>query len=159
MIFLDDITQAVNECLVTAFPKPYVIYREMEPQGFKRPSLYIDPLEFTAKPANISMLEVTAAVSIVCFPETDEHGVSKNSDLAEMQEKVLSLFHATALPVKDRHLTIHAASGEIFNDAASVVIETTYLTEKEEDSGEPEYEIMENISIKIRSDYNGTSKH
>lgn len=148
MIFLQDISLAINQRIVTVFPKPYVIYREMALEDkFKRPSIYIDPLAFEMKPANRHTLKVDAAFSIVCFPAVNEFQVSENEELINMQQKIARLFYKTALSVQDRMLTISVAAGEIFADAATVTLETTFFTPNFK---EESVESMTNIYTQIR---------
>lgn len=141
MLSLKDIKLAINEKLLSEFPKIEIQSTDIK-EGFKRPSFFVK-FDYSSKTDYRFVFERRLTVRIYYFP-SDRY--QYDIEVIEMQEDIEKLFYL-GLQVKDRYLKIeNDIQSELVDGVLIVSFDLSYY---DSSYTEPEQEKMEEL------EYNG----
>jgi len=126
MISIETIISAAEDLVAGQFSSDEK-YRNLTPRDFKRPSFLFEGGPVKTAPAGISLLEVTATITITIFVEVDAY---HNSHIQELEQRMMSvkeLFAVGYLRVGDRALHVINTDGNYQFDFATVQVTLNYL--------------------------------
>jgi hypothetical protein len=127
-----------------------VIYIDLVPKDFARPSLLIETAKIFEEPANCQTVRRTEEFILTVFSEINEFSNAETRRLLELQDDVLNLFRAGFLPVKDRNLGIKTGIGRRDWGMASITLNFEYFDIKDEtpDNTPPVETVETEVAVK-----------
>ena len=128
---LFDVLQSLCDHIKTQFPA-CPIYIMQVPQGFKRPSFYVNLVGFSDRDLCRDGLRRQAGCEVVHFAQQDAKGVVNPVKQFAAYEQLMRIFQQQALPVKDRFLKITRVDGSTRDSEVYLTISFEYTFTPEE---------------------------
>ena len=110
----------------------YPIYIMQVPQGFKRPSFYVNLVGFSDRDLCRKGLRRQAVFEVIHFAQQDAKGVVNPLTQFAAYEQLMRIFQQQALPVKDRFLKITRVDGSTRDSEVYLTISFEYTFTPEE---------------------------
>lgn len=135
---------------IRAIWKDTVVYQNVMPKNFERPSFYVEMVEFSMRqeagsPASVSRL---GKFRIVAFEAIDEYHNSQVSDLDTKLDRLAGIFAVGYLAVEDRALHSGVEKGQILStDAAELVVSFSWLEDLADYAEIPAAPPIEHVAI------------
>jgi hypothetical protein len=143
MLTMDDITKAINGLIAERYPDD-LVYVNLLPKDFARPSTLIEFESVERKPASRWTVEVKASFLVTCFVGTDEHYQSDTEALSDRQSRIMSQFACGYLSVGDRRLEVQSAYGGMDFTESTVSLKLEYFDDTDDGMKLP---LMESVDI------------
>lgn len=148
-----DVSESIAAVLAKQWPDR-IIYRDVCPAKFKRPSFFIQCVKTSLTPENRALSRYQADYLLTQFDEKDDYYEVSAERLLEEQVQVLALFSAPVLEVRGRFPSVTAVAGEGRDpDAAFVTIHAewvgpsaAYLAEQATQAADAQ--MMEDFSVR-----------
>ena len=135
MITGTQILNGLNLALATLTKRP--VYRDALPEGFERPSCFIELTERSETRAAASLIEVTQKLCVTCIGALDADGNADTDALETAADHVRALLDAGFLRVGDRALhTEEVTRVRDREDGIRVTAVLHYFDETPGDTGE-----------------------
>ena len=120
-----DVLQSICDHVKSRFPT-HPIYIMQVPQGFKRPSFYVNLVGFSDRDLCKDGLRRQAVFEVVYFAQQDAKGVVNPVIQLAAYEKLMQVFQKQSLPVKDRFLKITRVDGSTRDSEVYLTISFEY---------------------------------
>jgi hypothetical protein len=120
-----NILEAICDHVKAAFPD-YPIYIMQVPQGFKRPSFYVNLIGFSDRDLCMNGLRRQAAFEVVYFAQQDAKGITNPVTQLAVFEQLMQIFQVQSLPVQDRFLKITRVDGSTRDSEVYLTISFEY---------------------------------
>ena len=128
---LFDVLQSLCDHIKTQFPT-CPIYIMQVPQGFKRPSFYVNLVGFSDRDLCRKGLRRQAVFEVIHFAQQDAKGVVNPVKQFAAYEQLMRIFQQQALHVKDRFLKITRVDGSTRDSEVYLTISFEYTFTPEE---------------------------
>lgn len=126
MLSVKEIVDAVNRLVVRQYPDR-TVYRDVCPEQFERPSIFIRPDERSIQSESVTGVSVTQSVLIQMIDQVDEHyEASTNRLYGECESIVNALLVRGVLDAADRHLTVDQVTVSRALDVADILLTVRY---------------------------------
>jgi len=149
---LFNILEAICDKIKLRFPEN-PIYIMQVPQGFKRPSFYVNLVSYSDRDLCKDGLWRKAMFEIVLFAEQDAKGTVSTFKQLMAQQQLTQIFQSQSLQVKDRFLKIDNVYGASRDSEIYLTLSLEYgFTPDKFDGEDPEnnIELMKEFSIKYQ---------
>lgn len=143
---LFNILEAICDHIKTTFTAQ-PIYIMQVPQGFKRPSFYVNLIGFSDRDLCQNGIRRNAAFEIVYFAEQDSKGITNPITQLVAFERLMKIFQQQSLPVQDRHLKITRVDGSTRDSEVYLAVSFEYAFTPDLDGGEAE--LMRQLNAKF----------
>lgn len=145
MITLQNIIDEVNLLLIAKYPK-LAVYINRVPEGFKRPSFFIELIDASSESMNKDMLLEKVFLRVMYFSQDDEYGVSDSIDKNMVLSNIVHTFRKGYIKIDDRALCVAVESGSV-DDEVIVDLRFEYIENRLREDEEPIYEKVGEIII------------
>lgn len=145
MITIMKIINAVNKMLYQAYPDSDFHIQEI-PEGFKRPSFFIDLISDSSKDNNILLTDDKVNIQVVYFAPENEHKIRLKENQLEVYSNIKSLFKKGFVQVEDRAVKIENLEGAPRDNEVYLTIDFSFTEEKPQES--QEYDLIGEIKFK-----------
>ena len=143
-----DVLQSICDHVKSQFPTNS-IYIMQVPQGFKRPSFYVNLVGFSDMDLCKDGLRRQAVFEVVHFAQQDAKGVVNPVIQLAAYEQLMQVFQKQSLPVKDRFLKITRVDGSTRDSEVYLTISFEY-TFTPETAIPVDLELMQKLNIKYQ---------
>ena len=143
---LFSILEAICDHIKLAFPSSS-IYIMQVPQGFKRPSFYVNLIGFSDRDLCQNALSRQAAFEVVYFAEQDAKGITNPVTQLAAFEQLMQIFQVQSLPVQDRYLKITRVDGSTRDNEVYLTVSFEYTFTPDLNKAEPE--LMQQLNAKF----------
>ncbi|WP_313559723.1 phage tail terminator family protein [Ruminiclostridium cellobioparum] len=135
MITIEDIMDAINISLLSAFPE-HSFYIENIPQNFKRPSFYIQLISDTWEDSNRSTTKERSSFQIIYFGTQNAYGITGIAEKSSVYETVKSLFKNGYIPVKNQMIKLSEQGfrAELRENRVNFTVDFEYFNLREENT-------------------------
>lgn len=130
----EDLAEAIAERVAGKWPER-IIYRDVCPENFDRPSFFLQTLECEPEDANASLVSWDAKLLLILYDEKDDHYETSSERLQAIQTEIFRLF-AAPLRVGDRVVLVHAKGVGREPGEAYVELSSSWMDGR--DTGAPE---------------------
>lgn len=145
-----DIIEAICDTIKYRFPD-HPIYIMQMPQGFKKPSFYVNIIGFTDRDLNLNGIKRNMAIEIVYFANQNKQNVVDAVQQLTAFQTLLNIFHGQCITVKDRCPKISKVYSEIRQNEVCLSLNLDYtFTPSKFDDSTTEYELMQNLITKYQ---------
>ena len=145
-----DIIEAICDTIKYRF-HDHPIYIMQMPQGFKRPSFYVNIIGFTDRDLNLNGIKRNMAIEIVYFANQNKQNIVDSVQQLTAFQTLLNIFHGQCITVKDRCPKISKVYSEIRSNEVYLSLNLDYtFTPNTFNDGTTEYELMQNIITKYQ---------
>ena len=145
-----DIIEAICDTIKYRFPDNPIYIMQM-PQGFKRPSFYVNIIGFTDRDLNLNGIKRNMAIEIVYFANQNKQNVVDAVQQLTAFQTILNIFHGQCITVKDRCPKISKVHSEIRSNEVYLSLNLDYtFTPNTFNDGTIEYELMQNLITKYQ---------
>lgn len=130
---MQDIIDAISDILVAKYPDIY-IYDSYQPEGFNRPSFFIELIQETRTDENYNTTAGKIAVQITYFAPVDERHNCDTEKQYSTYEEVMDLF-PHSIKVGSRYYYLDQISGGLTNN--EVVFTLNFTRRSSRPQGNP----------------------
>lgn len=142
---LFNILQSICDHIKVAFPAQ-PIYIMQVPQGFKRPSFYVNLIGFSDRDLCKNGIRRNIAFEIVYFAEQDSKGITNPVTQLVAFERLMQLFQQQSLQAQDRHLKITRVDGSTRDSEVYLTVSFEYAFTP--DLSDDTAELMRQLNVK-----------
>lgn len=149
---LFDMIEAICDNIKLRFPANPIYIMQM-PQGFKRPSFYVNLVGFSDRDLCKNGLRRKVIFDVVYFAGQDAKGIVNTVQQFTAYQRLIQIFQGQSLQVKDRYLKITGVDGSPRDAEVYLTIsfEYTFTPDVFEDlDPEENIEIMNQLLLKYQ---------
>ena len=143
---LFNILESICDHIKTAFPAQ-PIYIMQVPQGFKRPSFYVNLIGFSDRDLCQNGIRRNVAFEIIYFAEQDSKGITNPVTQLVAFERLMKIFQQQSLPVQERYLKITRVDGATRDSEVYLAVSFEYAFTP--DLNKDEAELMQQLNAKF----------
>lgn len=124
------------------------IYINDVPQGFSRPSFYVELVDFVDTDFNLGTMDRRATFEIIYFAPVNSRGLTDKMKQHAVYMNMASIFSEHSLAVKDRYIKIVSKSGNLTDSEAHLTLNFEYSIDNDCVSEDDLYELMSQLQSK-----------
>lgn len=145
-----ELAEAVAEVLSARWPER-VVYRDVCPAEFERPSFFLYVAAAEPTDANADLIRWTAELRLIIYDQKDDHYETSSERLLAVQAEVFRLL-SVPIPVGDRRIKVNAKGdgrdpGEAYASLAATWLDARNGVLEAEQATQP----MESIYVTFRA--------
>lgn len=149
MITILNIIDAINDLLLTKYPE-YTHYIEEIPQGFERPSFYIQAVTDSWQDANRATTIENPSFQVVYFANVDAHNLSSVSERLGVYSAVKNLFKPGYVMTEGKAIKLaeNGFKGEIRDNEVFFTLDFEYFEDRPRN--EVDYPLAAEVKVNIK---------
>lgn len=144
-----DLADAVAERIGERWPRR-LVYRDVCPADFERPSFFLQVLEAEPSDANAVLVRWTVRLLLVVYDEKDDYYVTSSERLMKLQQELLRLFGAGWLRVDGRAVRLSATAVGREPGEAFLEFNASWLAPRETDAAPPVADVAEHYRLTFK---------
>jgi hypothetical protein len=144
---MQTIIDAISDLLVAQYPT-FPMNITNQPEGFDRPSFFIEFIQETQTDVNYSVHSGTVSIQITYFAPIDEYYNDDTENQLSVYETVLGLF-PRSLPVGDRYYYINTIVGNMKDHEVFFTINLTRYASRPAETSAP---VATSIEINLQEE-------
>jgi hypothetical protein len=145
MITISKIIDRVNELILQKYPS-HTFYIEDIPEGFERPSFFIEQVVGGTSDVNKTIVGEDVSIQIVYFAPVDDYYLTDAPTRLQVSENIKDIFRKGYIAVEDRAIKVTELTGGSRNNEVYLSVSFGY---QETRPADPEnYDLMGEINFK-----------
>jgi hypothetical protein len=145
MITIQNIIDEINGLILSKFPAS-TFYIQNIPEGFERPSFFIELISSGSEDNNISITEEEMSIQIVYFAPVDDYYIADSKNQYLVSDTVKNIFRKGYINVGDRAVKITKTTGGPRDNEVYISINLQYFEDRPMDT--EVYELIGKVNIK-----------